>query len=214
MKKALGSFLLAVSLYAGQLIANATPIIPEHNAAFRRYLPNLYQALRQHNANGMGLIEYFDHLIQATDKNTTWALSLDQQHFMGDVLQILDTIASEQAGQTRATILIQGNPGTLPLLLLSAGLFKLGKQDIALQLVGDETHSAIRQFNRIIRHLVLTHDTRFHIKRFSSAAAFKQASQRNLRHATTVIIFDNKQEVSQLVPGKPLVFNFVKRIVN
>ncbi len=215
---ALFHMLLMLAAFHGAT-AQATPKkftpIPQHNAAFRKYLPHLYNALRARNTNGIQLLEYFDHLIKTNHATTTWHLAQNQQRFIGDLLQTLDTIAAEQNTSKASTCFLHGDTGTLPALLLTAGLFRIGKQDVDLQLIGNQSAKAINNLNYAVRKNMLAHNDRFHVNQTNSVDNFIATSSRNLRHPNTLFIFaqdDGSTKITEhFERSKPRIFNFVRR---
>lgn len=214
------ALLLSVPLHF--TLAQAAPIkpnpVPQHNAAFRKYLPNLYNALRARNTSGIQLLEYFDHLIKTNHASTTWHLAQNQQRFIGDLLQMLDTIAAEQRSSKSSTCLLHGDTGTLPVLLLTAGLFRIGKQDVDLQLVGNQTSKALNNLNYAVRDNILTRHDRFHINQASTVESFIKNSARNLRQPNTLFIFaedrGSEKIAEHFCQAKPRIFNCVKRTLS
>lgn len=192
-------------------------VLPEHNAAFRKYLPHLYTALRERNSTGMQLLEYFDHLVKTNQPTTTWHLAQTPQQFIGDLLQMLDTLAADKQASRQSMCLLNGNVGTLPVLLLTAGLFRIGKQDVDLQLIGNQSSAALKNLNHSVRNNILTQHDRFHINQKATADSFINASQRYIRQPNTLFLFSEKDgdKITQHFAGaQRCVFNCVKRTVS
>lgn len=210
------TMLIGTNILSGKAI-NTLSKIPPHNAAFRKLLPNLYQTLKAQQTTGVQFVEYLEHLIKSTGNETTWRLAQDHEYFIGDLLQMLDTIAAEQRGKSTATCLINGTTGTLPALLLTAGLFKIGKHDIELQVLGNEPTINIDQLNTTIRKNLLTQQDRFHINQFGNSRKALAATAFYPRKADTVFLFsqENKgQLIEQLSGAKARIFDYVNRTLS
>lgn len=175
-------------------------------------LPNLHTALNKQGKDTASLIEYLDHLVQRHHSPDTWHLQDGARNFTRDLLQMLDTIAAEQHNQVSSTILLQGNPGSLPISLLAATLFWIGKNDVSIQVISENPIPSQRQLHRIIRTFLGTNDRCF-IQQFKTIDDFTKASRKYLRQPNTLISFTGQPELLEKMLHNPLVFDYAGRTV-
>jgi hypothetical protein len=198
-------------------LSQPTITLPKQNLALRKHLPNLYNTLLQNKSTGLDLVEFLERIALDHKATTSWHLAQTPQHFIGELLQMLDTIVAKQGKQPLYTCTLNGNAGTLPILLLSAGLYRLGIHDLAFQLIGNEPSKGLRQLNHSIRSIMSSRDDRFHLQQVDSIDTLIKTSARHLRKSSTIITFEgsnSKLLANHCSNDKPLIFNYATHTIS
>ena len=210
-KSTLQGVLLGMLFMQATQSMQAASFTQQENALAER-LPHLHAALHKRGKSTSSLIEYLDHLVQTHHAIDTWHLKDDTRDYIKNLLQIIDTIAAEYRNQTISTILLQGNPGSLPVALLAATLFAIGRQDVSIQIISTDRIPSHRQLHRMVRTFLATNDRCF-IQQFDSINAFANTSSRYLRKPDTIISFTGQPELLATVLSKPHIFDYAGRAV-
>ena len=184
-----------------------------HNAAtLAKQLPILHSTLTEKGKSITALIEFLEHVTKTHHATNTWNLKEGARYFTRDLLQMLDTIAGEQSGQQICTILLQGNPGTLPISLIAASLLWIGKKDVAITCISQDPIPSRRQLHKMIRTFLSKSDRCF-VYQFHDVAPFAKASRSWQRMPNIVISFTGQPELLQPILRNPLVFDYTNRTV-
>lgn len=187
-------------------------LVAEQAATFDHQLPHLHAALLAHGHTSDGLIEYLDHLVQKHHGPYTWELKEDTRVYTKNLLEILNTIAAEQPATTQSTILLQGNPGMLPIALLAAGLCRIGKNDVSIQIISKLPLQSRRHMHQIIRRFLGKNDRCF-VQQFTTTDAFAAACRRYLRKPNIIISFAGQPTDLGGVLDQPLTFDYIAGVV-
>ena len=197
-------------IHAAQSIQAASFIEQENVLANR--LPHLHAALHNQGKHTSSLIEYLDHLVQTHHGSNTWHLKDDARDYIKNLLQIIDTITAEHRDQTTSTIVLQGNPGTLPIALLAASLITTGRHDVSIQIVSPDRIPSRRHLHGIIRTFLGKTDRCF-VQQFTTADAFTAKCGRYLRKPDTIISFAGNPKDLARFCHQPLIFDYVAGVV-
>lgn len=198
------------TLQSAKTVENAS--FAQQGATIDMQLPNLHRALIKQEKSTSSLIEFLEHLVTTHHTAKTWNLKDGARDFTRDLLQILNTIEGEQPDQTACTILLQGNPGTLPISLLAAGLFWMGKNDVSIQLISNDHIPSRSQLHKIIRTFLSKSDRCF-VQQFDDIVSFTKASRSCLRIPNIVISFTGQPELLNTTLHHPLTFDYTNRTV-
>lgn len=191
--------------------------IAKQNSVLRKHLPNLYAALHKRKSTGLEFIEFLERVAQDHQADTSWHLAQTQQQFIGELLQMLDTIVAQQGTENLYTCTLNGNAGTLPVLLLSAGLYRLGIQDLSFQLIGNEPRNTLKKLNKATRCVMATSNDRFHLQQVASIDDLIKTSAQHRRKSNTIISFtgnNSKILAARLNSNQSLILDYKKHTIS